>query len=147
MMSAYFFSVSAQSVTFYHPQDTVLSVLKGGYQQAGDGLFSAGQADALAVETLIYRTEEILESQGKILPGNLHAISSDMLLHRVCQRWLAGSDDITPQAIESAFNQLTDRLSYGPFPLTEPEIAEFCYFVFLREMAHHLGIVRIRYQP
>ncbi len=146
-MSGYFFSVSANSVSFYQPQQVLLVELKGGYQQASAGLFGHGQADAWGVEMLIYRVEEILESQGEKLPLQAEATSSDELLSRVSTLWLDGTPDITPQAIEAAFNQLTDRLSYGTLPLAEQDVAAFCYFVFLREMTHHLRISLIHYQP
>lgn len=145
-MSGYIFSVSADSVTFYQSPSQLLSELQGGYQQAAAGLFNAGQVDAWGVEMLIYRVEEILESQGGKLPGPGEARSNDALLQQVSQRWLAGSSDITPQALESAFNQLTDRLSYGPLQLSAGDITAFCYLVFLREMTHHLRISHIRYQ-
>lgn len=146
-MSGYVFSVSADSVAFYQPPAQLLLELKGGYQQAAAGLFNAGQVDAWGVEMLIYRVEEILESQGSKLPGPGEASSSDTLLRQVSEYWLEGSGDITPQALESAFNQLTDRLSYSPQLFTDQEITAFCYLVFLREMTHHLRISHIYYQP
>ena len=146
-MSGYIFSVSADSVTFYQSPSQLLLELQGGYRQAAAGLFQGGQVDAWGVEMLIYRVEEIIESQSAKLPGPGEVSSSDALLQEVSQRWLDGSDDITPRALESTFNQLTDRLSYSPLQLTDQETIAFCYLVFLREMTHHLRISHIRYQP
>ena len=146
-MSGYIFSVSADSIAFYQPPTQLMLELHGGYQQAAAGLFNGGQVDAWGVETLIYRVEEILESQGGKLPAPGEAASCDALLFQDSELWLDSSNEITPEALESAFNQLTDRLSYSPLSLTAQETIAFCYLVFLREMTHHLRISHIRYQP
>lgn len=146
-MSEFIFSVLPAAVEFYDRQQRPMAGLQGGYQTTASGLFSAGQADALATETLIYRIEEVLESEGRVVPPGLRAICHDPLLGRVCGDFLTGETAITPESVEVAFNRISEQLSYSPLALTGPQADVFCYFVFIREMIHHLQIADLRYQP
>lgn len=146
-MSEFIFSVLPAAVEFYDRQQHLKARLQGGYQTTAAGLFNTGQADALATETLIYRIEEVLESEGRIVsPGGI-AICHDPLLGRVCGDFLAGETAITPAGVEVAFNRLSEQLSYAPLALTGLQTGTFCYFVFIREMIHHLQIAHLYYQP
>ena len=146
-MSEYIFSVLPAAVAFYDDQQQPLARLQGGYQTTVAGLFRAGRVDALATETLIYRIEEVLESQGRIVAAGSVAICRDPLLGSVCQDYLSGEARITPDAVEVAFNRLSEQLSYTPLTLTDSQADVFSYFVFIREMVHHLQIRELRWQP
>lgn len=143
-MTACFFSITAHTVSFHDAQQRLLCELNGGYKEAGVGLMAAGQVDNYQLEMLIYRIEEILESQGEQLPTGVEALSDDPLIYQVCDQYLGGERVICQQSIESAFNQLADRLSYAPIALSAAQIPVFCYFVFLREMSHHLHILSLQ---
>lgn len=143
-MAVCLFSITAHTVSFHDAQQQLLCELQGGYAEAGVGLMAAGQVDNYQLEMLIYRIEEILESQGEQLPHGAEAISDDLLIHQVCDQYLGGEKAISQQSIESAFNQLADRLSYAPLPLSASQVPVFCYFVFLREMSHHLHILSLQ---
>ena len=146
-MSEFVFSVLPAAVEFYDRQRQPIASLQGGYQTTAAGLFIAGQADALATETLIYRIEEVLESEGRIVPAGEVAIGHDPLLGRVCADFLAGETAMTPDSVEVAFNRVAEQLSYSPLALTGPQADAFCYFVFIREMIHHLQLAGLRYLP
>ncbi len=146
-MSEFIFSVLPAAVEFYDRQRHPMVSLQGGYQTTATGLFISGQADALATETLIYRIEEVLESEGRIVPPGGVAIGYDPLLGRVCGEFLAGETAITPDGVEVAFNRVAEQLSYSPLALTGPQADVFCYFVFIREMIHHLQIAYLHYRP
>lgn len=143
-MTVCFFSITAHAVSFHTAQQQLLCELNGGYEDAGAGIMAAGQVDNYQLEMLIYRIEEILESQGEQLPAGAEAISNDPLIHQVCEQYLGGEKVISQQSIETAFNQVADRLSYAPIALSASQIPVFCYFVFLREMSHHLHILSLQ---
>lgn len=143
-MTRCFFSISAHHVTFVDAEQQLLCELRGGFREAGAGVFATRQVDNYQLEMLIYRIEEILESGARQLPEGAEAISRDDLMHQVCDQYLHGEKKLSQQAIETAFNQLADRLSYAPLSLNVEQIPVFCYFVFLREMSHHLRILSLR---
>lgn len=97
------------------------------------------------LEMMIYRTEEIIESDSTIQPVHGEAISHGRLLRAVCESYLAGDTVATPLQIEAAFNKLADDISYRPLFLSEEALQVLAELVFVREITHHLAITAIHY--
>ncbi|MCU5771749.1 hypothetical protein N5923_08755 [Erwiniaceae bacterium BAC15a-03b] len=137
------FSVQSDTVSllWLDPQQRV--ELAGGYATVADGLLKGGKVTAWDVEMMIYRIEEIIESDHAVQPIRGDALCRDPLLKQVSDSYLAGARVLFPPAIEEAFNQFADQLSYSAIAVDAENIPALTGFIFIREMVHHLDIRKI----
>ncbi|MFS2221710.1 hypothetical protein [Pantoea sp. B65] len=142
-MNDFEFSIQSDAITLQWQADALSVKLPAGYAAVTAGLLKAGKATAYDVEMMIYRIEEIIESDAAVKRVKGDAVCRDQLLKQVCDSYLAGATVIEPVALEAAFNQLADSLSYSALMITAEKIPLLSCFVIIREMIHHLDIRKI----
>ncbi|KHO14261.1 hypothetical protein NT90_16675 [Acinetobacter baumannii] len=103
-----------------------------------------GVIDELAIEKMIYFIEEIIESQ---LLRNLKisgvAVTSDAAMTHLSQLFFSAKKQISRIELEHGFNDFIERLSYYTNQVAPDQLYIFTYFVFIREMMHHLRVEEI----
>ncbi|MBR7718056.1 hypothetical protein [Acinetobacter nosocomialis] len=105
---------------------------------------SHGVIDELAIEKMIYFIEEIIESQ---LLRNLKisgvAVTSDTAMTQLSELFFSAKKQISRIELEHGFNDFIERLSYYTNQVAPNQLYIFTYFVFVREMMHHLRVEEI----
>jgi hypothetical protein len=137
------FSLLRESTHFFWPESAKRIYVAKGLDYILSGITAQSSLTAWHLEMMIYRTEEIIESDSTIAPIYGEAISRDPLLKAVCDNYLAGASLATPEHIEEAFNKLADDITWHPLSLSEEALQVLAGFVFTREITHHLGITAI----
>ncbi|MEO9279529.1 hypothetical protein ABFY81_06385 [Acinetobacter sp. WA-87] len=106
---------------------------------------SHGVIDELAIEKMIYFIEEIIESQ---LLRNLKisglAVTSDAAMTQLSELFFSAKKQISRIELEHGFNDFIERLSYYTSQVAPDQLYVFTYFVFVREMMHHLRVEEIK---
>ena len=101
--------------------------------------------DELAIEKMIYFIEEIIESQ---LLRNLKisgvAVTSDTAMTQLNELFFSAKKKISRIELEHGFNDFIERLSYYTNQVAPDQLYIFTYFVFIREMMHHLRVEQIQ---
>lgn len=146
-MSIFAFSIKPYALTLNWKGQDVSLTLSSGLNAVTDGLASSGQLTAYDVEMMIYRVEEIIESDRAVQPVRGDAESQDGLLHQLSQRYFNGESVMTSSVVEASFSKLADALSYAALPVTPDVMREIAYLVFIREMMHHLAIEQVMASP
>ncbi|WP_180093809.1 MULTISPECIES: hypothetical protein [unclassified Acinetobacter] len=100
--------------------------------------------DALAIEYLIYEIEEILERLQLDYQTQRYAQSNDSMLHILSQTFFEHATHIDRQSLEHGFNEMIEHTEYYQNLFGEQAIIQLSYFVFIREMMHHLNIQHIQ---
>ncbi|MDC5425405.1 hypothetical protein [Acinetobacter baumannii] len=104
-----------------------------------------GVIDELAIEKMIYFIEEIIESQ---LLRNLNisgvAVTSDAAMTQLSELFFSAKKQISRIELEHGFNSFIERLSYYTNQVSPDQLYIFTYFVFIREMMHHLRVEQIQ---
>ncbi|WP_252060308.1 hypothetical protein [Acinetobacter sp. AHP123] len=104
-----------------------------------------GVIDELAIEKMIYFIEEIIESQ---LLRNLKisgvAVTSDAAMTQLSRLFFNAKKYISRTELEHGFNDFIERLSYYTSQVAPDQLYIFTYFVFVREMMHHLRVEQIQ---
>ncbi|MEL4443249.1 hypothetical protein AAFM73_06915 [Acinetobacter baumannii] len=104
-----------------------------------------GVIDELAIEKMIYFIEEIIESQ---LLRNLNisgvAVTSDAAMAQLSELFFSAKKQISRTELEHGFNDFIERLSYYTNQVAPDQLYIFTYFVFVREMMHHLRVEQIQ---
>lgn len=137
------FSLLRESTHFLWPESGKRIDVAKGVDYILSGITAQTSLTAWHLEMMIYRTEEIIESDSTITPIHDEATSQDPLLKAVCASYLDGASSATPEHIEDAFNRLADDISYHPLFLSEEALQVLAGFVFIREITHHLRITAI----
>ncbi|WP_447511382.1 hypothetical protein [Acinetobacter geminorum] len=105
---------------------------------------SDGVIDELAIEKMIYFIEEIIESQPlRNLNISGVAVTSDAVMTQLSQLFFNARKQISRTELEHGFNNFIERLSYYTSQVTPNQLYIFTYFVFIREMMHHLRVEEI----
>ncbi|MBJ9703668.1 hypothetical protein [Acinetobacter calcoaceticus] len=105
---------------------------------------SHGVIDELAIEKMIYFIEEIIESQPlRNLNISGVAVTADTAMTQLSDLFFSAQKQISRIELEHAFNEFIERLSYYTKQVTQNQLYIFTYFVFIREMMHHLRIEQI----
>lgn len=105
---------------------------------------SNGVVDELAVEKMIYFIEEIIESQPlRNLKISGVAVTSDTAMTQLSELFFSAKKQISRIELEHGFNSFIERLSYYTNQVAPDQLYIFTYFVFIREMMHHLRIEEI----
>lgn len=106
---------------------------------------SHGVIDELAIEKLIYFIEEIIESQ---LLRNLKisgvAVTSDTAMTQLSELFFSAKKKISRIELVHGFNDFIERLSYYTNQVAPDQLYIFTYFVFIREMMHHLRVEEVQ---
>jgi len=106
---------------------------------------SHGVIDELAIEKMIYFIEEIIESKPlRNLKISGVAVTSDAAMTHLSQLFFSAKKKISRIELEHRFNDFIERLSYYANQVAPDQLYIFTYFVFVREMMHHLRIEEIQ---
>ncbi|MBN6535197.1 hypothetical protein JZM39_05320 [Acinetobacter pittii] len=106
---------------------------------------SNGVIDELAIEKMIYFIEEIIESQPlRNLNISGVAVTSDAVMTQLSQLFFYAKKQISRTELEHGFNGFIERLSYYTNQVAPNQLYVFTYFVFVREMMHHLRVEQIQ---
>ncbi|MDC5513406.1 hypothetical protein OHX06_08465 [Acinetobacter baumannii] len=104
-----------------------------------------GVIDELAVEKMIYFIEEIIESQPlRNLNISSVAVTSDAAMTQLSELFFNAKKYISRIELEHGFNDFIERLSYYTNQVAPDQVYVFTYFVFVREMMHHLRVEQIQ---
>ncbi|MDN8285303.1 hypothetical protein QZK62_06790 [Acinetobacter baumannii] len=101
--------------------------------------------DELAIEKMIYFIEEIIESRPlRNLNISGVAVTSDAAMTHLSQLFFSAKKQISRIELENGFNSFIERLSYYTNQVAPDQVYVFTYFVFIREMMHHLRVEQIQ---
>ncbi|MFW1730073.1 hypothetical protein [Acinetobacter baumannii] len=101
--------------------------------------------DELAIEKMIYFIEEIIESQPlRNLNINGIAVTADTAMAQLSKLFFSAKKQISRIELEHGFNDFIERLSYYTNQVAPDQLYIFTYFVFIREMMHHLRVEEIQ---
>lgn len=120
------------------------------YLEQGLGFVNAksiryGVIDELAIEKMIYFIEEIIESKPlRNLNISGVAVTSDAVMTQLSELFFSAKKQISRIELEHGFNDFIERLSYYINQVAPDQLYIFTYFVFVREMMHHLRIEQIQ---
>lgn len=94
---------------------------------------------------MIYFIEEIIESQPlRNLNISGVAVTADTAMTQLSDLFFSAQKQISRIELEHAFNEFIERLSYYTSQVAPDQLYVFTYFVFVREMMHHLRIEQIQ---
>ncbi|XZU49289.1 hypothetical protein ACT4U9_13480 [Acinetobacter baumannii] len=106
---------------------------------------SNGVIDELAIEKMIYFIEEIIEWQPlRNLNINGIAVTADTAMAQLSKLFFSAKKQISRIELEHGFNDFIERLSYYTNQVAPDQLYIFIYFVFIREMMHHLRVEEIQ---
>ena len=105
-----------------------------------------GLLDELAIESMIYVIEELLESVQMNYAQPKTAVTSDGLFQRVLALFFPDQQQIDRVQLESAFNTFVERREYYVSQVADDSLASLIYFIVLREMMHHWNVVEIQFK-
>lgn len=101
--------------------------------------------DELAIEKMIYFIEEIIESQPlRNLKISGVAVTSDAAMIQLSELFFSAKKQISRIELEHGFNDFIERLSYYTNQVAPDQLYIFTYFVFVREMMHHLRVEEVQ---
>lgn len=103
-----------------------------------------GLLDELAIESMIYVIEELLESVQMKYAQPKIATTSDVLFQRVLTLFFPDQQQIDRVQLESAFNTFVERREYYVSKVADEGLSSLVYFIVLREMMHHWNVVEIQ---
>ncbi|MBJ9492572.1 hypothetical protein ABFP35_00590 [Acinetobacter baumannii] len=106
---------------------------------------SNGVIDELAIEKMIYFIEEIIESKPlRNLNISGLAVTADAAMTQLSELFFSAKKQISCIELEHGFNDFIERLSYYTNQVAPDQLYIFTYFVFIREMMHHLRVEQIQ---
>ena len=103
-----------------------------------------GLLDELAIESMIYMIEELLESVQMKYAQPKIATTSDVLFQRVLTLFFPDQQQIDRVQLESAFNTFVERREYYVSKVADDGLSSLVYFIVLREMMHHWNVVEMK---
>ncbi|MEB7640937.1 hypothetical protein [Acinetobacter pittii] len=137
------FSLGLNSLSF--DLDSQHLHLEQGLDFVNSKSISDGVIDELAIEKMIYFIEEIIESQPlRNLNISGVAVTSDAVMTQLSQLFFSAKKQISRIELEHGFNDFIERLSYYTNQVAPNQLYIFTYFVFVREMMHHLRVEEIQ---
>ena len=102
--------------------------------------------DELAIESMIYVIEELLESVQMKYAQPKTAVTSDGLFQRVLALFFPDQQQLDRVQLESAFNTFVERREYYVSKVAADGFSSLTYFIVLREMMHHWNVVEIQFE-
>lgn len=137
------FSLGLNSLSF--DVDSQHIHLEQGLGFVGSKSIGHGVIDELAIEKMIYLIEEIIESQPlRNLNISGVAVTSDKAMAQLSELFFSAKKQISRIELEHGFNSFIERLSYYTNQVASDQLDIFTYFVFVREMMHHLRVEEIQ---
>ncbi|ARN31798.1 TPA: hypothetical protein LUC54_001407 [Acinetobacter baumannii] len=137
------FSLDINSLSF--DVDSQHIHLEQGLGFVGSKSIGHGVIDELAIEKMIYFIEEIIESQPlRNLNINGVAVTADTAMAQLSELFFSAKKQISRTELEHGFNHFIERLSYYTNQVAPDQVYVFTYFVFIREMMHHLRVEQIQ---
>ncbi len=103
-----------------------------------------GLLDELAIESMIYVIEELLESVQMKYVQPKTAMTSDVLFQKALALFFPDQQQIDRVQLESAFNIFIERREYYVSKVVDDGLSSLVYFIVLREMMHHWNVVEIQ---
>ena len=103
-----------------------------------------GLLDELAIESMIYVIEELLESVQMKYVQPKTAMTSDVLFQKVLALFFSDQQQIDRVQLESAFNTFVERRECYVAQVADNGLSSLVYFIVLREMMHHWNVVEIQ---
>ena len=103
-----------------------------------------GLLDELAIESMIYVIEELLESVQMKYAQPKTAATSDALFQKVLTLFFPDQQQIDRVQLESVFNTFVERREYYVSKVAGDGLSSLIYFIVLREMMHHWNVVEIQ---
>ena len=105
-----------------------------------------GLLDELAIESMIYVIEELLESVQMQYAQPKTAVTSDVLFQKVLTLFFPDQQQLDRVQLESAFNTFVERREYYVSQVADDSLSSLIYFIVLREMIHHWNVVEIQFE-
>jgi len=137
------FSLGLSSLSF--DVDSQHIYLEQGLGFINSKSISNGVVDELAVEKMIYFIEEIIESQPlRNLKISGVVVTADTAMAQLSELFFSAKKQISRIELEHGFNDFIERLSYYTNQVARDQLYVFTYFVFVREMMHHLRVEEIQ---
>lgn len=137
------FSLGLNSLSF--DLDNQHIQLEQGLGFVGSKSIGHGVVNELAIEKMIYFIEEIIESKPlRNLNISGVAVTSDAAMTHLSQLFFSAKKQISRIELEHGFNSFIERLSYYTNQVAPDQLYIFTYFVFIREMMHHLRVEEIQ---
>ena len=103
-----------------------------------------GVLDELAIESMVYVIEELLESVQMKYAQPKIATTSDTLFQRVLALFFPDQQQLDRVQLESAFNTFVERREYYVSQVADDGLSSLVYFIVLREMMHHWNVLEIQ---
>ena len=137
------FSLGLNSLSF--DVDSQHIHLEQGLGFVGSKSIGHGVVDELAIEKMIYFIEEIIESRPlRNLNISGLAVTADTAMAQLSELFFSAKKQISRIELEHGFNSFIERLSYYTNQMAPNQLYVFSYFVFVREMMHHLRVEQIQ---
>ena len=105
-----------------------------------------GLLDELAIESMIYVIEELLESVQMKYAQPKTAMTSDVIFQKVLALFFPDQQQLDRVQLESAFNTFVERREYYVSQVADDSLSSLIYFIVLREMMHHWNVVEIQFE-
>lgn len=102
-----------------------------------------GVLDSLALESIIDHVEELLEQFKLEHSIQRIALTSDPYMLQLSELFFSHDRSIDRIKLEHAFNEFIDNIKYYVQKNDSKDFNVFIYFVFIREMMHHLNVISI----
>ena len=100
--------------------------------------------DELAIESMIYVIEELLESVQMQYAQPKTAVTSDVLFQKGLTLFFSDQQHLDRVQLESAFNTFVERRECYVAQVADNGLSSLVYFIVLREMMHHWNVVEIQ---
>ncbi|MCE6237182.1 hypothetical protein [Acinetobacter pittii] len=137
------FSLGLNSLSF--DLDNQHIQLEQGLGFVGSKSIGHGVVNELAIEKMIYFIEEIIESRPlRNLNISGVAVTADTAMAQLSELFFSAKKQISRIELEHGFNSFIERLSYYTNQMAPNQLYVFTYFVFVREMMHHLRVEEIQ---
>ena len=136
------FSLGVDQLSF--EMDGQNSQLDQGLSYIQSNSIRHGVLDELAIESMVYVIEELLESVQMKYAQPKIATTSDTLFQRVLALFFPDQQQIDRVQLESAFNTFVERREYYVSQVADDGLSSLVYFIVLREMMHHWNVLEIQ---
>ncbi|MQW92757.1 hypothetical protein GFH30_03650 [Acinetobacter wanghuae] len=140
---AFEFSLSADRLLL-HIDGQNFEISKGLSHIAAQSL-KQQHLNALAIEHAIDVIEQMLEQLHLDYAVQRIGVSHDLVLKQIFHLFFQDQHKIDRLMLEHAFNEFIERTEYYVRKVDTDQLSIFLYFIFIREMMHHLNVIDIEY--
>ena len=103
-----------------------------------------GVLNELAIENMIDVIEQLLESSGLNYSIEKLAITSDLGMLLLNDVFFQSNGVVDRIRLEKAFNDFIEHIAFYQRKVRADQQDIFAYFIFIREMMHHLNVMSIK---